>query len=137
MSTTTRVLAAIALLCANDAQGHHSFAAFDLSRTWTWEGTVVEFQWVNPHVHIIVDVPSGATKTETVGRWNFEGESVTISARQGWTRKSFASGDKITVVGHPAKTGDHEAMLKYAVTGSGVVLYHSIDRDITPENVPK
>jgi hypothetical protein len=136
MRTITSLLIAIVLVCASPAHGHHSFAMFDQARIWTWEGTVGEFQWSNPHIHIIVDVTSG-TNTEVVGRWDFEGESVSISARQGWTRKSFAAGDKITVVGHPAKTGDRQAMLKYAVTGSGVVLYHSIDRNITPENVPK
>ena len=125
------------LLLTASAQAHHSFAMFDQAKIWTWVGTVQEYKWQNPHMHIIVDIAPGAKNPLTVGRWDFEGESVTISGRQGWTRKSFAVGDAITIVGHPAKDGQKGAMIKYAVTADGTVLYHSLDRNITPENTPK
>jgi hypothetical protein len=131
------LLAAIATLATTVVYAHHSFSMFDQTRVWTWEGTVHEYQWKNPHIHILIDVPAGARQAQTEGRWDFEGESTTISGRQGWTRKTFTSGDKITIVGHPLKTGDRGAMIKYAVTGEGTVLYHSLDRNITPENTPR
>ena len=61
---TTPVLVGLALaLVAAPARAHHSFAMFDSSKVWTWEGTVVEFQWRQPHSHVIVDVPKRSTGT--------------------------------------------------------------------------
>ena len=39
---------AIAALTAS-ASAHHSFAMFDAQKTVTLQGTVKEFEWVNPH----------------------------------------------------------------------------------------
>jgi hypothetical protein len=38
------------------AFGHHSFAMFELTKDVTYEGTVLEYRWENPHTHIIVKV---------------------------------------------------------------------------------
>lgn len=82
---------------------HHSFAMFDQTQIWTWTGTVVEYHWRQPHIHIIVQVPKGTKDARTVGTWDFETTGPNIASRQGWSKLTFKAGDKITVVGHPMK----------------------------------
>ena len=41
------------LLGAIPLLAHHSFAMFELTKDVTYEGTVVEYRWENPHTHII------------------------------------------------------------------------------------
>ena len=55
-------------LAAADASGalaHHSFSAeFDSTKAVTLEGTVVKFEWVNPHswIHIMAPDPNQGGK---------------------------------------------------------------------------
>ncbi len=128
----------VALLVAvGSASAHHSFAMFDQQKVWTWEGTVVDFQWRQPHSHIIVDVPKSAKDPGIVGRWDFESSSPNIATRQGWNKSILKPGDKIKVVGNPMRDGSKAGSLKYAVTTDGKVLYHDVNREVTPENTPK
>lgn len=126
-----------ALAVVGSASAHHSFAMFDSSKVWTWEGTVVEFQWRQPHSHVIVDVPKTGADPDIAGRWDFESSSPNIAQRQGWNKSSFKPGDKIKVVGLPMRDGSKGGSLKYAVAPDGKVLYHDVNRDVTPENTPK
>jgi hypothetical protein len=130
-------IGAAALCAASAALAHHSFAMFDPKQVWTWEGQVVEYNWRQPHVHIIVLVPKDAKDAKTVGTWDFESSGPNIGARQGWTRQTFKPGDKITVVGNPKLDGSKGASLKYAKTAAGQVLYHDVERKVTPENTPQ
>ena len=130
-------LACSGLVAASNALAHHSFAMFDHSKVWTWEGKVVEMRWQNPHTHIIVDVPAEGNDTFIVGRWDFEAASPNIASRQGWNKTIFKPGDSITVVGNPMADGSKGGSLKYAVTADGKVLYHDVNRQVTPENTPK
>jgi hypothetical protein len=107
---------------------HHSFAMFELTKDVTYTGTVVEYNWENPHTHIIVKVEPGAKDPSTVGTWDIEGGATNIMGRQGWTRATYKAGDPITVVAHPMKDGSKGASLFYAVMPDGRRLYHDIAR---------
>ena len=127
----------VLLVAASASVGaHHSFAMFDQSQVWTWEGSVAEYHWRQPHVHIIVVVPKGAKDPRTVGTWDFESSGPNIASRQGWSKLTFKQGDKITVVGNPIKDGSKAGSLKYAKTADGKILYHDVDRKVTPQNTP-
>lgn len=118
------------ILCAfatASVQGHHSFAMFDQTKTLTVVGTVIRFEWINPHMHIHVLVPAGAEGVEA-GEWDVEGASTNISAREGWTRSTFSPGDKITVMVHPLHDGSRGGALTYAIAPDGRRLYHDINR---------
>lgn len=136
MSRLSCLLAAALLAAASVADAHHSFAMFDQSQVWTWQGTVVEYHWRQPHLHVIVQVPKGAKDARTAGTWDFEAAGPNLAQRQGWTRLTFKAGDKITVVGHPMRNGSKAGSVKYVKTGDGKVLYNDIDRTVTPENTP-
>jgi len=107
------------------AFAHHSFAMFELTKDVTYEGTVVEYRWENPHTHIIMKVESGPN----AGTWDVEGASTNIMGRQGWTRSTYKPGDPIKVVAHPLKDPSIKGeSLFYAIMPDGKRLYHDIAR---------
>ena len=137
MKPTFAVIAMATLAVTGSASAHHSFAMFDQQQVWVWEGTVAEYHWRQPHVHVVVVVPKTAKDKRTVGTWDFESSGPNIGARQGWSKVTFKAGDKITVVGHPMKDGSKGGSVKYVKTVDGKILYHDVDRKVTPENTPK
>ena len=100
-------VAIIATCGASVASAHHSFAAeFDRNKRVHLEGTVVEFQWVNPHSWLIVDadMPDGS-----VVRWAVEGGAPSALLRRGWTRDTLPPGTRVIVDGAQAKDGKPRA----------------------------
>ena len=101
MKTLTS-LAAVTLL-GTTLLAHHSPVMFDMTKTQTLEGTVVEFAWTNPHSSIQLDVqtPGG------VERWGVEMGSPNSMVKAGWKSNIVKAGDKVTVAVHPLKSGEH------------------------------
>ena len=58
LSTISILAALIFGSLAVPAAAHHSFAMFDDDNKMAITGVVREFQWVNPHIVIWVDVPT-------------------------------------------------------------------------------
>ena len=130
MNTCAALLAAVAVtsIVAGPLSAHHSFAMFDMEKEVTYSGVVTEFKWVNPHVHITIDIKAGPNvDSTTVGTWDVEGGSTNIMGRQGWNRVTFKAGDPITLVGHPMKDGSKGISLFYVIM-DGKRLYHDIAR---------
>jgi hypothetical protein len=100
------------------ASAHHSFAAFDTSKTVELKGVVVEFQWTNPHTWIEIDVPDAAGKLE---RWSIELNSPNNLSRQGWSRHDLKPGDKITLVVNPLRDGKRGGLFKIVTLADGRV----------------
>jgi hypothetical protein len=118
-----------ALACAIPVYAHHSFAMFDMTRNVTYNGTVLEYNWENPHTHIVIKVaPGTGVDPATVGTWDVEGGAVNIMARQGWNRASYKTGDKISVTGHPMRDGSRGISLFYVTKPDGTRMYHDIAR---------
>lgn len=122
------VIAVCFLIMGLPVFAHHGFAQFDMEKTFTYVGTVVEYNWVNPHVHMVVKVPEGASEPATVGTWDIEGASPNIMTRQGWNKASYKPGDPITLVAHPLKDGGKGASLFYAILPDGTRVYQDIAR---------
>lgn len=126
------ILAAFALcatIAGSPVVAHHSFTMFEMDKDVTYTGVVVEYTWVNPHVHITVDVkPGPGVDPAIVGRWDVEGGSTNIMGRQGWTRATLKPGDPITFVGHPMRDGSKGVSLFYMIQPDGKRLYHDIAR---------
>jgi len=96
------IVLGVALLSAT-LSAHHSPVMFDMTKTQTIEGTVVEFAWTNPHSSIQLDVqtPNG------VERWGVEMGSPNSMVKGGWKSNIIKAGDKVTVAVHPLKSGEH------------------------------
>ena len=110
------------------AFAHHSFGMFELQKNILYEGTVLEYNWENPHTHIIVKVDPGAKDPSTVGTWDIEAQAVNIMSHQGWTRSTYKKGDKIRLVAHPLKDGTKGASLFYAIAEDGTKMFGDIAR---------
>jgi Family of unknown function (DUF6152) len=83
-------------------RAHHSFAAFDSTRTVTLVCTVKDFQWVNPHSWLVVIAPNDQGTQEEL---RFEGVPPAILTRSGWTEDTLLVGDRISLDYHPMKDG--------------------------------
>ena len=102
-------LAAIVALASNDAgvSAHHSFAAeFDFQKPVTLKGVVVQWEMINPHGWITIDVHAEDGKT---ARWMVETSNPNGLMRLGWTKRSLKPGDEILVEGYLAKDGSNTA----------------------------
>lgn len=104
----TRVrLAALAILLAAmmtaHVSGHHGTAvSYDSSKEVTITGKVTEFWWHNPHSALFLDVTND--KGELVN-WAVELGSPGVLLRAGWTRRTFAAGDTVSIVVNPSRAG--------------------------------
>lgn len=127
---TRRIIAGACatLVAVSTATAHHSFSMFDADREVTLEGTVAEYQWKNPHTHILIAVPDETGDPASAVIWDIEGASVGIMTRQGWNKGSFKPGDKIVIVANPLRNGENGAALVYAINEKGEKLYPDTKR---------
>ncbi|MFB3082148.1 MAG: DUF6152 family protein, partial [Gammaproteobacteria bacterium] len=88
----------IACAIASPASGHHSEAGIDMNSVVTFEGTVREFSWRNPHVYLVIETTS--ENGDSV-EWLLQMGSIVTAGRAGWTRDSLSVGDRITIRTHP------------------------------------
>jgi hypothetical protein len=88
------------LLMSHSAEAHHGWSEFDSNRELTFEGTVTDFHFVNPHCVAEFDVKD---ENGQVHKWQGEYSNPGQLARKGWTAASLEAGDKLTITGNPAK----------------------------------
>jgi hypothetical protein len=92
----------LVVLVATPVFAHHGGSAYDTSKPTTITGTVTEFQFIQPHPIISLDVKDD--KGEVV-KWSVEMTSPNHLVRFGWNGHKLKPGDEITVVGSAAKNG--------------------------------
>ena len=95
---------------------HHGSAAYDMTKTVTVQGTVTDYQFVQPHVEVFIDVKNDNGQIE---KWQGESNTPNIVARGGWTAKSLKAGDRITMVGYQAKSGAKNLRLDKVILPNG------------------
>jgi hypothetical protein len=94
---------------------HHAFASeFDEKKPIKLHGVVTQWELVNPHswIHLDVKNPDG-----TVTSWMIEGGSPNALFRLGFTKNSLPAGTELTIEGYQAKDGANRgvgAKLTYA-----------------------
>lgn len=101
---------------AAPALAHHSFAMFDQTKINIAAGTVKQFEWINPHAWLQIDVADANGKTAT---WSFEGGSPAQLAALGWKQDSFHAGDKVEIGFRPLKDGSRGGQLMSAKLSNG------------------
>ena len=97
------------LLAALPLVAHHSFASeYDSSKRLQLKGKMVNFEWLNPHSWIHVEV-TNADGTKTI--WKGETPPVNALYRYGWTKPMVEDmvkkGETVTLSGQAARDGSH------------------------------
>jgi hypothetical protein len=96
---------------------HHGEANYDTEKTVSIKGTVTEFEFVNPHVQITLDVKNDKGEIE---KWTGEARSPAMLSRYGgWDRNTIKVGDVITFYGHRTKNGTLFMRLEKIVKADG------------------
>jgi len=93
---------ALACAAAAPAAAHHSTAIYDSDNPIELAGTVVEWQFVNPHCFIILEVMDAAGAKKV---WSLEGGNTAGLFRRGWTPETLKPGDKIMITVRPLRSG--------------------------------
>ena len=117
---------AVALLLSLPALAHHSTAMFDFSKSVEIKGTIKAFQWTNPHTWTKVDVEGGGS---AVVEYGLEGMSPNYLSRNGWSKRSLKTGDKVTLQVYPLKDGRPGGFMVSVKLADGTVLYNLPRRD--------
>ncbi len=102
---------------AAPALSHHSFAMFDTTQSLSVEGTVTEYELVNPHSWLRIEAMD--EESGQMREWAFEGSSPAVQALYGMGRGSVTPGDGITVTYHPMKDGSRGGQFVEAVLDDG------------------
>ncbi len=120
---------------------HHSGAMFDHSINLTLKGAVTEFQWTNPHVHILVSGAlvngpaeyGGDQPTDWVLELTSPGNLVRIG---GWSQEALKPGDQVTIefAPHRDKSQRLGAMHKLTIDSTGQVLSSVIRVEDAPDS---
>jgi hypothetical protein len=119
--------AAVAAFTAS-AVAHHSFAMFDAEKTVTLQGTVKEFEWVNPHAWLRFLVSDETTGGKPVV-WAIELSSPSRLITMGMRADSVKPGDSVSVTFHPMKDGARGGQFIQAVLPGGKQVLRANARD--------
>jgi hypothetical protein len=114
-------IAAVGLFATVPLLAHHSFSAeYDSSKVLTLTGKIVNFEWVNPHswIHVEVTNPDGSKAI-----WKGETPPVNVLYRNGWTKpmveEMVTKGEVVTLRGVAAKDGSNHVFAQGVTRADG------------------
>jgi len=101
------------------AVAHHSFAAFDLTRTVTVDGELTEVHFTNPHSWFELKVIDAKGAEQ---RWAIEGLSPQQLVSKGLKRTAMKVGDKVSITVNPLRDGAVGGSLVAVKLADGTVI---------------
>src|SRR6266478_2094777 len=108
------------LLVSGPLLAHHGEANYDTTKVVSVKGTVTNFQFINPHVQIFLDVKTDKGEIE---KWSCEARSPIMLVRVGgWDKGTLKPGDVITASGYRTKNGSNMLRLQKIVLSGGRVM---------------
>ncbi len=119
------ILSLFLLASAPLLQAHHSGALYDLTKTSSVRGSVKSFQWINPHVILLV-----ASEGKD---WRFELTSPSRLARAGWDKRLLNNGDAVTIEFNPMRDGSPVGWVRKVTLPSGKVLLFTPQGEDSPQ----
>lgn len=105
--------AAAALVWTVPAYPHHSFTAMYAATQSTIEATVIQFLFRNPHSFLQVETRDAKGMKQM---WNVEWYAGGLLSRQGINAGTLKPGDRVIIVGHPARQPDDHRMRMVSIT---------------------
>ena len=98
------LVSALAILAfSTPVLAHHGSAAYDNAMLTTLTGTISDFQFIQPHPLIYLDVKDA---NGSVTKWYVEMTAPNHLVHYGWNGHKLHSGQQIKVTGHAARNGD-------------------------------
>src|SRR5688572_15544381 len=92
------ILVALSVMAS---QAHHVISAiYDSSKQVTIEGIVTQFQFINPHPFVTIEVKRGSGSAQ---QWKLEMDNRSELAEIGMTNETLKKGDRVVVTGSPAR----------------------------------
>jgi hypothetical protein len=108
------------LVVSSPLPAHHGEVNYDTEKAVSVKGTVTDFQFINPHVQIFMDVKNDKGEIE---KWSCEARSPIMLVRVGgWDKNTLKPGDVITATGFRAKSGSPILRLQKIVLADGKVM---------------
>ena len=101
LTATAPILAATVLFGA-PASAHHSQSMFDTSKEILIEGKVARFDWVNPHMYLVVETTGPDGKPALV---EGEGVAITQALVDGLNRDALRPGTPVVMRANPNRGG--------------------------------
>jgi hypothetical protein len=99
---------------------HHGEVNYDTEKVVSVKGAVTDFQFINPHVQIFMDVKNDKGEIE---KWSCEARSPIMLVRVGgWDKNTLKPGDIITATGFRARSGSPILRLQKIVLADGKVM---------------
>jgi len=94
---------------------HHAMVMYDRLRSMTLTGTVVELQWTNPHVFLLVN--GTINEGDQPAIWRLETSSPTNLMRLGgWSATALKPGDRVSIAINPLREGHEKSARLTKVT---------------------
>ena len=94
---------------------HHSWPV-NMDKLVTVKGTVMQFEWANPHPMITLEVKTDDGKVE---KWLIGGPAINRMEANGWTKNTVKAGDVITGTGYQFSDGQKIIRLERVVLPDG------------------
>jgi hypothetical protein len=105
------------LFVSGPLSAHHGEANYDTTTIVSVKGVVTDFQFINPHVQIFLDVKNDKGEIE---KWAAEARSPSMLGRiGGWDKNTIKIGDVITASGHRTKNGTNFLRLMKVALADG------------------
>jgi hypothetical protein len=95
---------------------HHGSSNYDLSKPTSVKGTIIKFEFINPHSAIHLEAKDDKGNAQ---EWLIEADSPNNLGRAGWTRDSLKAGDQVTIVGNRLKDGSKVLRLQKIIFADG------------------
>jgi len=109
-----------ALFVSSPIPAHHGETNYDTEKLVTVKAAVTNFEFINPHVQISMEVKNDKGEIE---KWICEARSPAMLVRNGgWDKTTLKPGDVITATGFRAKNGANILRLKKIVLADGTEL---------------
>jgi hypothetical protein len=102
-------LALAVLVVSSPLPAHHGKGAFEMDKVTVVKGTVMKFEFINPHTLIFVDAVGDKGAVE---HWVAESSSNNHLGRGGYDKNSVKPGDQVIVTGHRARNGANSLELQ-------------------------
>lgn len=109
--------AAAILVSTISLAAHHGNAVYDTRKSVTVKGTIVKWQFINPHSGLWVEMKTNAG----VEVWSAEfGGVLDLYRSFKWNKDTFKPGDQVTLVGSPEREGKTAMLARKVILAGGV-----------------